>query len=275
MDTKLQVAYFADGFNHKHYEGAAKQYEVLEELEGHGKGFFIKVFFINDKVNLNKWQVTWDGIKQDIADVVGVPIVLQEDLRHPNFAIQNLYAKGYIIDYTLDEVRHEASVIARILDPKTITLIQEGKLKFVSPAVVARNNLSITETKDGVDLLSRFIALHLALVANPAYGKQAKIHGTCTGTGQTCSAKLQTLTAEMVNDLKTAPLTQTPLLLKKLQASLNRLDSEFHQLERKASQPEFNGKWGYWIKAKDMDVFVAIDQTVDVAIKNQCQCEKI
>lgn len=317
MNTAQQVSLFAEGFEHKHYTGEAKQYEVLEKIEGLGQGFFIKVFFINDRVNLNKWQVTWDAIKTDISDVVGVPIVLQDDLRHPNFAIQNLYAKGYIVDYVLDETKHEASVIARILDPATIELIKSGKLQFVSPAVVARSNLTMETTDNGVDLLSRFIALHLALVGEPAYGKvDAKIHDTCTGSGQTCGAKLKQLSAnvleelthvgdcvsdkisiimkekpEMTNDQAVAiaitmckekgaddsssqnmaPLTQTKLL-RTMQASLNRVESEFNQLTRQAARPEFMNHWGYWINARGVDVFVADGDSVDESILSQCGC---
>lgn len=320
LNTSQQVALFAEGFEHKHYIGEAKQYEVLEELEGHGKGFFIKVFFINTKVNLNKWQVTWDAIEQDISDVVGVPIVLQEDLRHPHFSIQNLYAKGYIVDYVLDKEKQEASVIARILDPKTIKLIQSGKLKFVSPAIVARSNLTLETLASGVDLLSRFIALHLALVGEPAYGKvDAKIHATCTGTGQTCGAKLRQMSAVVMtmcqqkeadhiqkiikrehelldkgipetevhkmlvhefgaenipgsDGQKMAPLTQTKLM-RKLEAAVNRIESEFDMFVHRASRHEFGGKWGYWMNANNIDVFVADGKTVDESIKEQCPCQ--
>lgn len=312
LSTQQQVALFADDFEHKHYFGAAKEYEILEELDGLGKGFFIKIFFINTKVNLNKWQVTWDAIKQDINDVVGVPIVLQDDRRHPQFAIQNLFAKGYITEVVLDEDKQEASVIARILDPETITLIQKGKLKFSSPAIVARSNLTLETLASGIDLLHRFIALHLALVNEPAYGTvEAHIHGMCKGTGQACGAKLKQLSAAVIGELafvgdcisdkipiimeenpdmsndqavaiaismckeKSADgidsLTQTPLL-KKLQASINRLESEFNQLQRQASMPEFGNKWGYWINARDIDVFVAVDTTVDKSIIQQCGC---
>lgn len=317
MNTSQQVALFTAGFEHKHYVGEAKQYEIFEELEGLGKGFFIKVFFINTKVNLNKWQVTWDAIKQDINDVIGVPLVLQDDLRHPQFQIQNLFAKGYIVDVILDEKKQEASVIARILDPETIKLIKEGKLQFVSPAVVARSNLTLETLANGVDLLSRFIALHLALVGNPAYGKaDAKIHGMCTGTGQTCGAKLKQMSADVIHELahvgdcvsdkisiimkekpnisqdqavaiaismckekggdkystKVDPLTQTPLL-RKLVASVNRIESEFNMLTRMAAQPEFGGKVGYWMNAQDLDIFVANGQMVDEAIQGQCGCQ--
>lgn len=349
------MAIFKDGFEHKHYHGATKEYEILDELNGQ-KGFFIKVFFINDKVNLNKWQVTWDAIKQDIADVVGVPIVKQDDLRHPNFAIQNLYAKGYIVDYVLNEEKHEASVIARILDAETIRLIREGELKFVSPAVVARNNLALTTLQSGVDLLSRFIALHLALVGEPAYGTvEAKIHGMCTGSGQSCGAKLKQMSADVLHHLahvgdcvsdkisilkneakykntshdqivaiaismcenNTAQKTEEIIkrehelmdkykipeeevhkmlieefgaenipgsdaqdmgpisqhkLLRRLTASVNRLESEFNMLTRQAARPEFGGKWGYWINARDVDVFVADGDSIDNAIMTQCGC---
>lgn len=314
-----QELQYAEHFEHKHYIGETKQYEVLEEIAGQAKGFYIKIFFINTEVNLNKWQVTWDAIEQDIGDVVGVPIVLQDDLRHPNFAIQNLYAKGYVTDYVLDKKKGEASVIARILDPKTIELIKAGKLKFSSPAVVARSNLTMETLSNGVDLLSRFIALHLALVGEPAYGKvDAKIHGTCTGTGQSCGGKLRQMSAAVINILnhtgdhveniverehelldrgipeddvhkmlvrefgaenipgsdaqKMSPLTQTKLL-RKMDASLNRLQSEFDMLERRASRPEFGGKWGYWMKARDVDVFVADGKGVDESILEQCGCQ--
>ena len=215
--------HYGSEFEHKHYIGASKEFEILEELDGK-QGFFIKAFFVNDKVNGNKWQITWEGIKHDAADVIGVPIVLQEDMQHPNFYVQNNYAKGYIVDYIIDEKKHELCVIARILDAETIKLIREGKLKFTSPAVVARDNQSL-KLVNGVDLLTRWIALHLAIVSNPAYGKtDAVISGTCTGRGDTCTMKLKQLTAAMVatmmvtgtipgsDSAKVAPITQIPLI---------------------------------------------------------------
>ena len=182
---------------HKHYLGAQTEFEILKELDGR-EGFFIKVFFVNDKVNGNKWQITWEGIQEDANDVVGIPIVLQDDLQHPEFSVQNFFAKGYIVDFILNERNHTLEVIARILDPEVIKLIKEKKIKFTSPAVVARDNLSIKNV-NGVDILSRWIALHLALVAVPAYGKaDAKITATCTGKGDTCSMKLKQLSASQI-----------------------------------------------------------------------------
>ena len=68
------------------------------------------------------------------------------------------------------------------------------------------------------------------------------------------------------------PLTQTPLL-RKLLASVNRLDSEFNMLVRMAAQPEFGGKVGYWMNVQDLDIFVANGQMVDEAIRAQCGCQ--
>ncbi len=316
MSCTRQVCTFDKGFKHKHYYGATREYDVLQDLKGQVKGFFIRVFFINDKVNLNKWQVTWESIKNNIADVVGVPIVRQDDLRHPQFTIQNLFAKGYIVDYELNEEKHEAVVIIRILDLETIQLIKDGKLKFVSPAIVARNEQTIKTLANGVELLSSFIALHLALVGEPAYGKvDAKIHNTCTGTGSSCGAKLRQMTAAVLSELsffgdcvsdkipilheenpsmdhdqivviaismckekgadstsqKVDSLTQIPLL-RRLNANINRLQSEFNMLTFGASKPAFENKWGYWVSARNMDVFVADGQTVDESINQQCGC---
>lgn len=317
MSCTRQVCTFDKGFKHKHYYGATNEYEVLKDLKGQAKGFYISVFFINDKVNLNKWQVSWEAIKNNMADVVGVPLVRQDDLRHPQFTIQNLFAKGYIVDYELNEEKHEASVIIRILDVETIQLIKEGKLKFVSPAIVARNEQTIKTLANGVDLLSSFIALHLALVGEPAYGKvDSKIYDTCTGTGSSCGAKLRQMTAAVLSELsfvgdcvsdkisiikdenpnmdqdqivaiaismckekgadsasqKVDPLTQIPL--KRLNASINRLQSEFMMVTFGKSKAGFENKLGYWIKANNMDVFVADGQSVDDSINQQCGCSE-
>ena len=108
MNSQLQIHY-ASGFEHKHYIAASREFEILKELDGR-KGFFIKVFFVNDKVNGNNWRITWEGIQFDARDVIGVPIVLQEDLQHPQFHVQNYFAKGYVVDYILNEKTHTLEV---------------------------------------------------------------------------------------------------------------------------------------------------------------------
>jgi len=185
---------------HKHYIAQSNRLQLLENFKGK-EGFFIKVFFINDKINGNDWRVTWDAIKQDISDVVGLPIVTLGDLDHPSAATQDFFAKGYIIHYILHEDTHTVEIIARIFDEEIKQGIRDGTLKFVSPAVVPRDSLSV-EKIDGIDVLHRFVPLHLAIVARPAYGRiVARLHDVCTGTGEFCMDYLKPLTAAALEHL--------------------------------------------------------------------------
>jgi len=182
--------------NHKHYIAQSNRLEVIENFKGK-EGFFIKTFFINDKVNGNDWRVTWDAIKQDITSVVGQPIVILEDLDHPSVATQDFFARGIIIAYELNEAEHKAVIIARIFDRDVQDGIRDGTLKFVSPAVVPRDSQSV-EKVDGIDILHRFITLHLAIVSRPAYGtSDARMRGVCTGTGEFCMNYLKPLKASV------------------------------------------------------------------------------
>lgn len=184
---------------HKHYFAQSNRLELLENFKGK-EGFFVKAFFISDKINGNDWRVTWDAIKQDISDVVGLPIVLLTDLEHPRASVQDFFARGYIIDYELCEVEHKVTIIARIFDEKLKKALESGDLEFVSPAVVPRDSLSL-EKIDGIDVLHRFIPLHLAIVARPAYGKVvAKMFGLCKGTGDFCLDYLKPLQASLQFD---------------------------------------------------------------------------
>lgn len=183
---------------HKHYIAASNKLQIIENFKGK-TGFFIKSFFISDKINGNDWRVTWDAIKQDAQDVVGLPIVLQEDLDHPEFAVQNFYARGVIMDYSIDEGSRRVSVIARIFDKRTKELINAGRLRFVSPAVIPRDSESLEEI-NGIDVLHRFIPIHLAIVARPAYGTiLAKIENMCDGDGDSCMQMLKPKTASVTH----------------------------------------------------------------------------
>jgi len=351
--------------DHKHYIAQSNRLSVLENFKGK-EGFFIKAFFINDQVNGNKWRVTWDAIKQDMSAAVGQPIVTLEDLDHPSAAVQDFFAKGIIIDYELIEAEHKAVIIARIFDKEIQDGIRDGTLKFVSPAVVPRDNLSV-EKIDGIDVLSRFITLHLAIVSRPAYGKSdARMKGICTGTGEFCMNYLQPLKASVTQYIpifaaaqdkpstdvqtvifdkdkfnldrakkwlkthdfkvpavdetddsfrfrqkepgtfkeesfrtieltegvksvigrpktasdgdsaiqKVGPLTQIPFLVKKkkMKAQIAYIASLQDQITHHAPYTVHDGKEGEWFMAKDTWMFVARDQSVDAAIKEQCPC---
>ena len=60
-NCKLQTLYFA-----------ATEFEVLDEFEGES-GFFIKSFLINNKLNLNDWEVTEEANRLDGPEFKGMP----------------------------------------------------------------------------------------------------------------------------------------------------------------------------------------------------------
>lgn len=306
---------------HKHYVGAAHSFEILTPTDPVAGQYIrpdvtvLKTFFINDTVNVNDWQATWEGLKQDAEELPGVPLVLQEDLQHPKFSVQELFDRGTIFDYDIDEENHQIIVYVRITDPKIVERIKSGELQYVSPAVIPRGSETLRHV-DGVDVLDRTLPLHLAIVGDPAYGKdKAKMTHMCSGDGEACYNRLKMMTASKailsgtdlqdcvskkiqiikrekpkISDDQAAaiaysmcregtanvvdPLTQTPLI-KKMIASLQRTASEINRMKIGSVLYPHNGKQGRWIIAQNMDVFVAVNQTIKQAMLDQCGCANI
>ena len=170
-------------------------------------GFYIKKFLISDKPNLNKWCVTWDDIKAKVANWIGKPVVLTPTMSHPPMPIQEMYRVGTIVDVGLDEERHMAWHLARIDDQNVIDMIHNGKVRYGSAGVLCDESDMVRDEKSGVEVLSNHIPQHVALVSDPAYGKDnAVIRGTCTGTESTCKTELRAVTAE-VNDSAIGQIT--------------------------------------------------------------------
>jgi len=186
---------------HKHYVGSAHSFEIITTKDDTAGKYvrpdvtILKTFFINDKININDWQATWEGLKQDAQDLPGVPLVLQEDLQHPKFSVQEMFDRGTIFDYDIDEEKHQIIVYIRITDPSIIERIKSGELQYVSPAVIPRGSESLH--KEGTtDVLDRTLPLHLCIVGDPAYGKDAaKMTHLCTGPGEACWHRLKIMTA--------------------------------------------------------------------------------
>jgi len=189
---------------HKHYVGAAHSFEIVKPSET-GAGSYvrpdvtiIKTFYCDDTVNQNEWQATWEGLKEDAVDLPGTPLVLKEDLEHPKFSVQEMYDRGTIFDYDIDEVNHKIIVYARITDLNIVERIKSGELQYVSPALIPRGSEYLTK-KNGIDVLSRTLPIHLCIVSNPAYGKEkAKISHICSGDGKECYHRLKMMTAATV-----------------------------------------------------------------------------
>lgn len=186
--------------SHGHYFGQAQSFEILEpsdfRYEQQGDVTILKSFFIDDTVNMREWKATWEGLKKDAEDIPGIPLVLQEDLEHPTFSVQKYYERGTIFDYDIDEENHRIIVYIRITDPEIAERIKSGELQYVSPAVIPRGDEYLSETEEGIDVLERTVPLHLAIVANPAYGRQkALMSHICSGNGRKCYDRLKTMTA--------------------------------------------------------------------------------
>jgi len=186
---------------HKHYTGAAHSFEIVTPEDPVAGSYvrpdvtIIKTFYCNDTVNANDWQATWEGLKLDAEELPGTPIVLKEDLQHPKFSVQDYFDRGTIFDYDIDEENKQIIVYARITDLTLIPRIKSGELQYVSPALIPKGSEHMRKVK-GVDVLSRTLPLHLAIVGDPAYGKEkAKISHICSGDGKQCYQRLKTMTA--------------------------------------------------------------------------------
>jgi len=186
---------------HKHYTAAAHSFEIITPQEPDAGKLvrpdvtILKTFFINDKVNVNDWQATWEGLKEDAMDLPGTPLVLQEDLEHPKFSVQEMFDRGTIFDYDIDEENHQIIVYVRITDLKIVERIKSGELEYVSPAVISRGSETM-HNENGIDVLDRTLPLHLAIVGDPAYGKDvAKMTHICSGDGKECYNRLKMMTA--------------------------------------------------------------------------------
>lgn len=318
---------------HKHYLGKAHTFDILTEQEIAKSDYLreyaaaayafeienpgetrtvtiLKTFFINDMVNLNDWQATWEGLKEDAKDLPGTPLVLQEDLEHPKYSVQKYYDRGTIIDYSIDEEKHQIIVYVRITDPSIIERIKSGELQFVSPAVIPRGS-EYMQTINGVDILRRTLPLHLAIVGSPAYGEEAaKMTHLCTGEGTACLQRLKIMTAarkifdsaddcvsrkiqiikrerpSISNDQAAAiaysmcrkgeanidSLEQIPLI-KKILGRTAKIASIFEKIKSGNDFYTWNGNRGVWIKAKGMDVFVANNEPISQALMAQCGCD--
>jgi putative GTP pyrophosphokinase len=306
---------------HKHYVGAAHSFEVVTAKDPVAGEYvrpdvtILKTFFIDDTVNANDWQATGEGLKQDAAELPGVPLVLQEDLEHPKFSVQQFFDRGTIFDYEVDETNKKIIVYVRITDPKIVDRIKSGELEYVSPAVIPRGNESLSNI-NGVDVLSRTLPIHLAIVGNPAYGKEkAKMTHMCSGDGEQCYHRLKMMTANVDKIIKREhelldqgipedevheiikkefgkvahntgiksklrmaegiPQLEQIPFIKKMVASLQKTQSLINQIQQKSYYPIHNGQEGYWVASKDQDVFVARGQPITDALIDQCGCTKL
>lgn len=182
-NCKLQTLYFA-----------ATKFEILDEFEGE-KGTFIKSFLINDKLNLNDWEVTAKANREDGQDFIGKPgIEFFKDGRRDHTVgntynealnLQEPWTKAIIRKVLGTETGERLAQVSRVFDDDIIKKIRNKEIEFVSPAIFPRSvdDVEIIDKPDGghIHRVHRYRALHYAFVNEPAFGPEAKIEEICEG----------------------------------------------------------------------------------------------
>jgi len=176
----------------------ASQFSRLE-----GEKFFIKTFLVDSSINSNRWAVTEQALRENIASFIGKPIILTPDFGHPKaesgdtlLQDQEPYRVGNIIDIGIDEINGKGWAIAEITKKSVIEMLTDTGINFVSPSIIFGEEDLILQ--DGVEVATKFEGAHLAIVKDPAYGIQkAQIKGHCQGTSGTCLSQLQKVQASV------------------------------------------------------------------------------
>jgi len=199
-NCKLQALYFA-----------ATEFEVLDEFEGES-GTFIKSFLINNKLNLNDWEVTEEANRLDGPEFKGMPGIeffnkgRRDHTVGSTYAealkLQSPHAKAIIRKVLGTETGEKLTQISRVFDEDIIKKLRNKEIKFVSPAIFPRSidDVEIIERPDGTHIhkVHRYLPLHYAFVDEPAYGRDAEITDICEGAD--CLIKLEKASATTITD---------------------------------------------------------------------------
>ena len=173
---------------HETRYGDATSMEKIDTYKGR-KGFFLKKFLINDKLNKRGWQITWESILKLGESFKGKPVVVTEDGDHPAVEEQDDYKIGRILDLEYRDKNHELWAIEEITNKQAQDDIKTGNLKYGSPAIqfYATDREIISENHERIHT---WIAGHDCLVKAPAYGPVDKVKAVCIGGKDGCLAKL-------------------------------------------------------------------------------------
>ena len=171
--------------------------EKLDEYNGES-GYFLKIFFVNDKMNGNIWKVAKtsipDGLRTGLRKVYNgktAPLIERPDWDqapkrgHPSPYSMDMRSEqepdriGDMVAVGMkDDNIRTGWVIVRLTDIQAQEDHRNGKIVYVSPSIK-----SIRESPQGEDL--EWEINHLAVVDDPAYSWVAHVTGSCTGeTGQ-------------------------------------------------------------------------------------------
>ncbi len=216
------------------------EYELLDNYKGRD-GKFIKGFLLNDKRNKNGWKVTWESILKYASDFINHPGIYYESGGEPdhtdgrtykeNMANQEDWRVVNIIDVMADESTHTLNYVGEIIDDDFEKLWLDGEINMTSPAVWPEDMQQVGTMPSGRPILdvTRWRALHVAYINEPAYGEDAFTLATCDGDGESCKVRLsakasdvENKTADEIRELfanDLSPLQQIPLI----RATLNNI----------------------------------------------------
>ncbi len=172
----------------------------FEPYEKSGK-HYVKVFLIDDSMSLNKWGVTTDAIMDGLRSFIGRPVLgppgdpnehgtykdAAGDLQSFSPAELAAYEQSHKVG-TIIEVgqAQDAFGIVEITDDAAWEGIKSGAWMWVSPQIRVDTN-NVTQS-GGLELVKSFLGRHLAFVARPAFGSQARVKGTCVSPDvRTCN----------------------------------------------------------------------------------------
>jgi len=176
-------------------QGVALEDRFFEDDEGKWGLFFL----ISPSTNVNKWKVTKPSIPKRIKTFEGRPFISEPNLEH--FGAENMQ----VLEIIRKQDEFRVGIMKKVkYDPKTeegeVAVLfdktpfaervwqdmKDGNAFFVSPAIAGE-----FEEVNGVRIYKDWIGLHLARVANPAYGTfHASIKATCEGDEKQCIQNL-------------------------------------------------------------------------------------
>ena len=239
------------------------------------KGKWGRFFLISPDRNVNRWRVTKPSIPKRIKTFVNRPFISEPNLEH--FGAENMsspleiikkqedFRVGNIEKITFDEKTFEGDAL--VLFDKTPEAervwqdLKAGNAFYVSPAIAGE-----FVDLNGERIYQDWFGLHLARVANPAYGVfHASIKATCEGDEKKCVQNLIATASAMLESNDTFNFTgfktcknmstenNTPFeeteagkAIAALSAEMKELkkdvETSFEQLPNKTSDPPTKGQ---------------------------------
>lgn len=174
--------------------------EIEQPQQPTNDKLYLKAFLLDATVNRNKWGVDPATLEQNIRTYIGKPLVLQENLDHPDSGDSNYdhvlqYQEKFRVGNIIDIVNKDNiySAIVEITDPLAKKAINLGELPLtVSPQLYH----DAYATEDPASMKT-WHGTHLAIVHTPAFGvMKARIGSQCSGSADTCLAQLKSAAVE-------------------------------------------------------------------------------